>query len=98
MEDGTVIQRYTRSSVYSDSLRTDLSCPVDLRLSKTWKTKNNKAECEVYYALQDVFVNLYSPKTYKSYNKYTGKKSDVSESADFSIGMPIPSVGFKVKF
>jgi hypothetical protein len=98
MEDGTIIQRYTRSSVYSDSLRTDLSCPVDLRISKTWKTKNDKAECEWYFALQDVFVNLYSPKTYKSYNEYTGKKSDVSQSADFSIGMPIPSLGFKVKF
>lgn len=98
MDDGTVIQRYTRSTLYSDSLRTNISCPVDLRLSYQWKSHNGKALWEYYFAVQDIFVNLYSPKCERTFNKYTGEMSDRVESVDFSIGIPIPSVGLKVKF
>ena len=97
-EDGTIIQRYTKSYFYSDTLRTDISCPIDLRLSKKWKSHGGKAEWEFYIAVQDVFVNLYSPKKYELFNKYTGKKSDIKESADSNIGIPIPSLGLKIKF
>lgn len=98
MDDGTVIQRYTRSSFYSDTLRNQISCPIDLRIAYEWKSNNDKTSWEFYFALQDVFVNLYSPKGDKSFNKYTGEMSDVAESADFNMGIPIPSVGMKVKF
>ncbi|MBR5095645.1 MAG: TonB-dependent receptor [Treponema sp.] len=98
MDDGTIIQRYSRSSFYSDTLRTQISCPVDLRISYQWTTHNDKAKWEFYFALQDVFVNFYSPKGDKSFNKYTGEPSDTADSVDFSIGMPIPSLGIKVQF
>ena len=98
MDDGTVVQRYTRSSFYSDTLRTDISCPIDMRISYQWKSKNGKASWEYYFALQDVFVNLYSPKGNKSFNKYTGEMNDAADSADFNMGIPIPSIGLKVKF
>lgn len=98
MEDGTVIQRYSRSSEYSDSLRNQISCPVDLRIAYKWKTNNDKTSWEFYFALQDVFVNLYTPKAEKSFNQYTGEMSEIDESADFSLGIPIPSIGVKVKF
>ena len=98
MDDGTVVQRYTRSSVYSDTLRTTISCPIDFRIAYSWKTNNDKASWEFYFALQDAFVNLYSPKGDKSFNRYTGEMSDVAESADFNLGIPIPSLGVKVKF
>ncbi len=98
MEDGTVVQRYSRSSIYSDTLRTQISCPVDLRISYQWKTHNDKFNWEFYFALQDIFVNLYSPKGEKSFNSYTGEPSEKAESADFSIGVPIPSLGIKMNF
>ncbi|MBO7122586.1 MAG: TonB-dependent receptor plug domain-containing protein [Treponema sp.] len=98
MDDGTIVQRYSRSSFYSDTLRTQISCPVDLRISYQWTTHNDKAKWEVYFALQDVFVNLYSPKGDKSFNSYTGEPSDNSDSVDFNIGLPIPSIGVKVQF
>ncbi len=98
MDDGTVVQRYSRSSIYSDTLRTQISCPVDLRISYQWKTHNDKFNWEFYFALQDIFVNLYSPKADKSFNSYTGEPSETSESVDFSIGVPIPSIGIKMKF
>lgn len=98
MGDGTIVQRYSRSSFYSDTLRTQISCPVDLRISYQWKTNNDKFNWEFYFALQDIFVNFYSPKAEKSFNQYTGEPSDKTESADFSIGVPIPSIGLKMKF
>ena len=97
-EDGTVIQRYSRSSFYSDSLRTQISCPVDLRISYQWKTNKDKVNWEFYFALQDIFVNLYSPKGDKSFNQYTGEPSETAESVDFSLGVPIPSLGIKMQF
>lgn len=98
LDDGTVIQRYSRSSFYSDTLRNTISCPVDLRIAYQWKSHNDKASWEFYFALQDVFVNLYTPKGEKSFDKYTGEMSDVRESVDFSLGIPVPSLGLKVKF
>lgn len=98
MEDGTVVQRYTRSSVYSDTLRTNISCPVDFRISYGWKTNNDTRSWEFYFAVQDAFARLYTPKGDKSFNSYTGQMSDVAESADFNLGIPIPSMGLKVKF
>lgn len=98
MEDGTVVQRYTRSSFYSDTLRNQISCPVDIRLSKQWSSNGGKANWEFYFAVQDIFVNLYTPKGDKSFNSYTGEMSDVEESVDFNIGVPLPSLGIKVKF
>jgi len=98
MDDGTVLQRYTRSSFYSDTLRNNISCPVDFRISYQWKTNNDKTNWEFYFALQDAFVNLYTPKGEKSFDQYTGEMSDVAESTDFNIGIPIPSIGLKVRF
>lgn len=98
LEDGTVIQRYTRSSVYSDTLRTQISCPVDIKISKNWETNNGKTKWEFYFAAQDIFVNLYSPKGNRSYNSHTGEMSEVKDSVDFNIGLPMPSLGIKVQF
>nr|MCR5046102.1 TonB-dependent receptor plug domain-containing protein [Treponema sp.] len=98
MEDGTIIQRYSRSSIYSDTLRTQISCPIDLRISYQWKSNKDKFNWEFYFALQDIFVNLYSPKGEKSFNSYTGEPSENAESVDFSIGVPIPSLGIKMNF
>ena len=98
MEDGTVIQRYSRSSFYSDTLRTDISCPVDIRLAYQWKTNDDKAQWEFYIAAQDIFVNLYAPKGNKNFNAHTGKMDDHDSNVDFNIGLPLPSIGVKVKF
>ncbi|WP_027728355.1 TonB-dependent siderophore receptor [Treponema sp. C6A8] len=98
MDDGTVVQRYTRSSVYSDTLRTTISCPVDLKISREWKTNGGKTSWEYYFALQDVFVNLYQPRGNKEFNSFTGEMDSEAKSASFNLGMPVPSFGLKVKF
>ena len=94
----TVVQRYTRSSVYSDTLRTQIACPVDMRFSVSEYWKRSKLRWEVYIGIDDVFASLYSPKTNKSLNTITGKESDVGENADFNIGSPMLSIGIKVSY
>lgn len=94
--NGTIIQKYTRSSFYSDTLRSDISCPVDLKLSWKSKANNKKISWEAYFALEDVFVNLYSAEAGTKLNEFTGKET--ANEADFSIGLPIPSIGFKLHY
>lgn len=98
LADGTVMQRYTRSWFYSDTLRTDISCPIDIRVSHTGTFKKNpKWKWEWYLGAEDIFMNLYSPKTSQQFNQTTGKDSENS-NANFSIGIPMISVGYKVSF
>ncbi|MDC7220563.1 MAG: TonB-dependent receptor plug domain-containing protein [Spirochaetales bacterium] len=95
--DGTIIEQYARSSYYSDSLRDGISVPVDLRISYGRYGHNKKIYTEWYFAIEDIFVNLYEPSTNTSFNSNTGEE-DQDTSADFSLGVPVPSFGFKVSY
>ncbi len=100
VQDGTtrVIERYKRTENYSDTLRTDLSCPVDFRLAFSDYYPGTKVRWEMYFGLEDAFVNIYSPKTNPGFDEFTGKELENSDQADFGIGIPIPSVGFKISY
>ncbi len=98
LEDGTVIQRYSQHSWYSDTLRTQISCPVDIRISYKFETRGGKLKWEIYGGAQDIFVNLYSPKAGSTFDEYSGKTSDVPASAGFNIGMPLINIGFKLSY
>ncbi len=93
--DGTVMQRYTRSHFYSDTLRTDISCPVDIRIAHTGTFKNHpKWKWEWYLGAEDIFLNLYSPKGSDRFNQTTGKPE--SSDVNFSIGIPMISLGYRL--
>ena len=99
LEDGTVIQRYTRNSFYSDSLRTQISCPIDIRLGYKKKVgKSSRTTLEYYIGAEDIFLNLYSPKGEKGFNSRTGKEDDNTSSANFNIGIPMISLGLKISY
>ena len=98
MEDGTVIQRYSQHSWYSDTLRSQISCPVDFRVAYKFETKGGRLKWEIYGGAQDIFVNLYSPKAGSTFDAYTGETSDVPSSAGFNIGMPLINIGFKLTY
>jgi len=98
-EDGATYQRYTRSNFYSDTLRTDISCPIDIRVSYGGNLKKHpNVYREWYIAAEDIFQNLYSPTAEKSFDKRTGKETDASTDANFGIGIPLISMGMKFKF
>lgn len=98
MEDGTVIQRYSQNSWYSDTLRSQWSCPVDVRVAYKFETMGGKLKWEIYGGAQDIFVNLYQPKAGETFDDYTGEKSDVPSTASFSIGIPLINIGFKLSY
>ena len=98
MEDGTVIQRYSQKSYYSDTLRSDWSCPVDVRVAYKFDTMGGKLKWEIYGGAQDIFINLYQPKAGKSFDAYTGEVSEVPSEANFSIGVPLINIGFKLSY
>lgn len=95
---GKVIEQYRRDSVYDGDNRTDLSCPVDVRIGYSNYYRNSKVKWEYYIGAEDVFVNLYSPAGNKGFNEFTGEESEASNDADFNIGIPMLSVGYKVSY
>ena len=98
MDDGTVVQRYSQHSSYSDTLRSDWSCPVDFRVAYKFETMGGKLKWEIYGGAQDIFINLYQPKAGKTFDAYTGEESDVPSEANFSIGIPLINIGFKLSY
>ena len=98
MENGTVIQRYSQHSYYSDTLRSDWSCPVDVRIAYKFDTMSGRLKWEIYGGAQDIFINLYQPKAGSTFDEYTGETSDVPSTASFSIGVPLINIGFKLSF
>ena len=98
LDDGTVIQRYTRSSFYSDTLRTQISCPVDIRIGYKNKLGKTRGTWEWYVGAEDIFLNLYTPEGSRQFDRRTGEMSDQKTSADFNIGIPMISTGCKFSF
>ncbi|AFG38374.1 TonB-dependent receptor plug domain-containing protein [Spirochaeta africana] len=96
--DDVVLERYARSDSYSDSLRTDFSIPLDLRISFSNYYTNSRVQWEYYMAVENLLVLLYSPKTNTQFDPFSGEDIAGSDEADFSIGMPIPSFGFRVSY
>ncbi|MDA3849790.1 MAG: TonB-dependent receptor plug domain-containing protein, partial [Spirochaetaceae bacterium] len=94
--NGEIIEMYNRDSMYSDSLRNEISIPVDLRVAYKFYSKRSKWEQEIYLAVEDILVNIYSPAGATQYNSFTGKEEP--GGADFNIGMPIPSIGYKASY
>ena len=96
--EGQVIERYRSTSFYSDTLRTEISCPIDLRISFSNYYKNSKLRWEYYIGAEDILVNLYKPRGGTTYDEYTGEEIADSSNADFNIGIPVVSVGYKLSY
>lgn len=98
LPDGTVMQRYTRNSFYSDTLRTEFSCPIDVRVAHNGSFKKHPEwKWEWYVGAEDIFMNLYSPQGSKQFDQNTGKEKDSSD-ANFGIGIPMISLGLKISY
>src|SRR5208283_3691948 len=100
LPDGTVVERFSRTSSYSDSLRTGWSFPVDLKLSWHGFFSGTKMGWEFYLAVQDIFAMLYSAAASgnRSFDPWYGANSTASAAASYATGYPIPSIGFKLAY
>jgi len=95
--DGQIIEQYGRTSSYSDTLRNGISAPVDIRIAYAYYPEHSKVQWEWYIAIEDIFTQIYKPETNTSFNSITGHE-DKDTSADFSVGVPLPSFGIKVSY
>ena len=72
---------YTGNYEYSDTDRSDISIPFNLKVSFHGYFPKSKVKYEVYIACQDIFAMLYSPKGTTSVYQNTGKETtSVSEN------------------
>jgi hypothetical protein len=93
-----VIERYTRTSEYDDDNRNQLSCPISVKLTWSGYYPRSKYRWEYYVGAENILASVYSPKTQGSIDPFTGEEVQGSDSADYDLGVPIPSVGFKISY
>jgi hypothetical protein len=93
-----VAEMYSRTSYYSDVLRTNYSLPLDLKFSWHNYFKSTKYEWEIYLAIQDVLAPVMA-KIQPSESTQTSQWSgDSQEAASSGFSFPIPSIGFSMSF
>ncbi|MDR1626978.1 MAG: hypothetical protein LBT33_10615 [Spirochaetia bacterium] len=92
--DGSVIEKWQRAEQYSDTSRTGFSLPFDLKFSLMGFDKKGKTKSEIYFAIENILALLYTPKSNKQFNHYTGKEEEGSDEA-YELPIPMPSFGFK---
>ena len=98
--DGTtsLAEMYTRKSFYSDTLRTWISLPLDLKLSVHNYYKKTRVQWETYIAAEDVLSPLLkkiSPEKNITTNQYTGEEKR-EPSSEFSFIMI--TLGTKISY
>jgi hypothetical protein len=95
---GTYIQKFKRSTYYSDDSRTTLSMPFDIKFSWFFFNKKGRTTGEFYVAIENIASLFYMAQTNTSFNQYTGKEDTGSTSANYELPIPIPSIGVKWSF
>jgi hypothetical protein len=92
---GVPIQKFKRSSSYSDDARTTLSMPLDVKFSWFFFNKQGRTTGEFYVAIENIASLFYMAAANTSFNQYTGKEDTGSTSANYEMPIPIPSLGIK---
>jgi hypothetical protein len=90
-----IISKYKRPSVYSDTLRTTFSLPLDVKFSFFTFDKKGKVQSEIYFAIENLLALVYTAKKNSSFNPYTGEENEGSDTASYEMPIPMPSFGFK---
>ena len=93
-----IIERYSQTDSYSDVLRNDTSCPLDIKLTWSGYYPGSEIRWEYYIGVENVFASLYSPSTNKAFDPFSGDYLSGSGQADFTLGFPIPSFGYKLSY
>lgn len=92
----TVVEWYARNDIYDQNLRSQISCPIDIRISYSKFFNRSRGKWEVYLGAEDVLTNLFSPEGTTTFDPFTGE--EVAAKSDFSIGFPMFSLGYKLSY
>ncbi len=94
----SIAELYTRRSFYSDTLRTWISLPLDLKISVHNYYKKSRIQWESYIAVEDILsplIKKIAPENNITTNQYTGKDK-TEPSSDFSFIMI--TMGSKISY
>ncbi|MDR2534415.1 MAG: TonB-dependent receptor plug domain-containing protein [Treponema sp.] len=94
-ENGVIIEKWKRSSVYSDNERTTWSIPLDIKVSWYFFNPQGKVQGELYVAVENLMSLVYKAQANTSFNSYTGQEETGSDAAAYEMPLPMPSIGFK---
>jgi hypothetical protein len=88
------IEKYRRDSYYSDTRRNGFSLPLDIKFSFLSFNKNGKARGETYLAIENALSFLKTREQNTSFDAYTGKEVEGSDTASYQLPIPMISFGF----
>jgi hypothetical protein len=91
-----ILQKYRRDSWYDENERTPWSFPMDIKFSFFPVNKNGRASMEIYAAAENLMSLFYAPPGRTTFNSYTGKEDQGTDSGSFDL--PIPMVSFGIKW
>ncbi|MDR3285040.1 MAG: TonB-dependent receptor plug domain-containing protein [Treponema sp.] len=90
-----IIEKWKRSSVYSDTRRTPFSLPLDVKFSWYRFNPKGKVQSEIYLAVENVLWFVDTGERNTTFNTYTGKEEEGSMNANYGLPIPMISFGFK---
>jgi hypothetical protein len=91
----TVIEKWKRSSRYSDTERDGFALPLDIKCSFFKFNPQGKVQSEVYVAVEDALAFLKTRQSNTTFNSYTGQEDEGSTTASYQLPIPMISLGFK---
>ncbi|MDR1126597.1 MAG: TonB-dependent receptor [Treponema sp.] len=89
------IQKYRRDSVYSDTERDGFALTLDVKFSWLFFNSAGRGRMEFYFAVENALSFLETKVRNTSFNQYTGKEDEGSNTATYQLPIPMPSIGFK---
>jgi hypothetical protein len=93
-----LVEQYYWPTERDENNRTTPALPLDVKLSIFGNNRNGKINYEVYAAVENILVLLYSARGNSSFDPYTGEVIEGSNSASFEMPIPIPSFGVKIRY
>ncbi|MDR2446485.1 MAG: TonB-dependent receptor [Treponema sp.] len=90
-----IIQKYKRPSLYSDTERDGFALTWDVKASFFAYSRAGRGQMEVYIAVENILATLETRQRNTSFNSYTGKEDQGSNTASYQLPIPMPSIGFR---
>jgi hypothetical protein len=92
---GLIIEKWKRSSQYSDTERDGFALPLDVKVSFFRFNPQGKVRSEVYVAVENLLSFLKTRQSNTTFNSYTGQEDTGSTTASYELPIPMLSLGFK---
>jgi hypothetical protein len=94
IQDAYFVEKYHRDMYYSDTRRNGFSLPLDIKFSFFSFNKSGKTQGEIYVAIENTLSFLKTRERNTTFDSYTGKEVEGSDTASYQLPIPMISFGF----